>query len=256
LSTGPDDDEWRAPANVYQGAARLLDLALTAASTNQSAINEHARDYQLLRRFFITNETVSDGVPAPIIQHASLHGLAGWLQNERKSADARRNLVTKLFAPLQSAALAAEGVVAANDDRLEASAWTGTQTRAERLTVIRNLLPAARAAVESLIAALEQPGSNGGPLLDERGEAINDLRCLHLALGRLLEAVDEGGFEDDLGEGLAAEAVRYATRAAAALKNDPMPYAVAGLILALFSACGFPGAGGLVSSAALTFTKR
>ena len=138
----------------------------------------------------------------------------------------------------------------------DAAIWTGNETRPARLKVIRGLLPLARSAVDSLIAELSAPNPNGAPILEERQEAIEQLRQLHTKLGELLQAVDLGHFDDDLGEGLAAEAARYAKRAARALGNDPMPYATSSLLLGMLWACGFPGIGEYLGTVALTVTKQ
>lgn len=139
---------------------------------------------------------------------------------------------------------------------VNSSDWTGVASRAERLVAIRHLLPLAQVAIESMIASLEQSGGNGGPPLDDRLEAADALRHLHSALGEILNALDRGAFNDGLGEGLAAEAVRYGRRAAQALRDDPMPYAFSVLLFSVLSACGFSGAAGLASATAMTITKR
>jgi hypothetical protein len=134
--------------------------------------------------------------------------------------------------------------------------WTGISSRKERLVAVRSLLPIAQSAVETLIEELGKPGDNGGPLLDERAEGLMALRELHKNLGLLISAVEAGRFEDDLGEELAAETVRYARRAGDALKNDPMPFAVSGLVFTLLAVCGMPDVGGFLSGAALAIQKR
>jgi hypothetical protein len=68
--------------------------------------------------------------------------------------------------------------------------------------------------------------------------------------------VDSGRFEDDLGQSLAAEAARYAKRAARALRDDPMPYLWSALLLGIFEACGLPGIGGYLGGVALNVRKH
>ena len=140
--------------------------------------------------------------------------------------------------------------------RVNPSSWTGVQSRAARLGLVRESLPLAQAAVEGLIASLSEPGPNGGPVLDHREEAINELRKLHAALGNLLSAIDNDQFSDDLGNDLAAEAVRYAKRAARELRDDPMPYLASSLMLALFSSFGWSGIGGHLAGVALAVKKN
>lgn len=136
-----------------------------------------------------------------------------------------------------------------------ASTWTGASTPLERLTSVRTLLPIAQGAIEQLILSLEAHHHNGGPLLDERRDAIDNLRSLHLALGQLLVAADEGRLAEEYHEGLVAEAVRYGKRAARSLQSDPVPYALAGTVLAIMCACGFPTAGGFLADLAFSIRR-
>lgn len=138
----------------------------------------------------------------------------------------------------------------------DASQWTGSDTRTARLKTVRTLLPLAQAAVESMIEALSDPGANNGPILDEREEAIEHLRALHRTLGELLAAVEADRFDDELGQGLAADAARYAKRAARALRDDPMPYLSGALLLGIFEACGFPGIAGYIAGVASNIGKH
>jgi hypothetical protein len=141
-------------------------------------------------------------------------------------------------------------------DAIDSAMWTGTEGRAARLRMVRGLLPLAQNAVDSMIATLSEPNANGGPLLDSRIEAIDELRRLHQALGELLTAVDNGHLDDELGQNLQAEVARYGKRVAKALRDDPMPYLSSALLLGLFTACGIPGLGGYLSGIALTVQKH
>jgi hypothetical protein len=139
---------------------------------------------------------------------------------------------------------------------IEAVGWTGSPDRVARLRTVKTLLPLAQSAVESMIATLSEPNPNGGPLLDEREDALKHLRELHHTLGEYLLAVEAGHLDDDLGQGLAAESARYAKRAAHALRSDPMPYLASALLLGIFSACDMPGIGGYLGGVALTIQKH
>jgi hypothetical protein len=138
----------------------------------------------------------------------------------------------------------------------DAAAWTGPIDRVSRLKVVRQLLPQARDTVEMLIAALSEPGPNGGPLLDEQEEVIRRLRELHGTLGELLNAIDGGRFDDDLGQGLVAETVRLAKTVRDNLVDEPLPCAIAGLLLGIFTLGGHPTAGAFLSDATYRFATR
>ena len=97
---------------------------------------------------------------------------------------------------------------------------------------------------------MEEPRHNGGPPLDEMAAAVENLRELHRVLGEMLIAADEGKLSKAFNEGLPVEAARYAKRAAKALRDDPMPYAVSATILAIMTACGMPDIGGYLTGVA------
>ncbi|MBB4836951.1 nitroreductase [Sphingomonas kyeonggiensis] len=139
---------------------------------------------------------------------------------------------------------------------IDSSAWTGITSLQERVVAFKNLAPVALAAVDSLITELEEPGSNGGPPLDERKEALDALKALHEALGALLAAAERPGFQWVDGEGLVASTMHFALRAGEKLKDDPMPFAVSALLVALFSVFGAAGIGGWLGSATLRMQKK
>lgn len=251
-------DHDKLPQSFYQAVAELQDLALTAASSDVQAMTVRQKDYLNLRAAFLKNQKLRESLPRPILNNSSLKGLAASLQAQRDSSEGRRNYVTKAFVDLQATALELDGENSpsnTNDNLIDAASWTGIESRAERLRAVHNLLPLAQEAVESLIEALQRSGDNGGPILDERAQALEHLRLLHVTLGNLLNAVDRGSFDDELGEGLAAEAVRYVDRFSAAVKDDPLPYATSVLLLGIFTACGFPGAGALAANFAFSVRK-
>ena len=72
----------------------------------------------------------------------------------------------------------------------------------------------------------------------------------------MLTAADDGKLADVFNNGLPSEAARYAKRAAKALRDDPMPYAVSATILAIMTACGIPGIGGYLTGVALSMKKK
>jgi hypothetical protein len=137
----------------------------------------------------------------------------------------------------------------------DSSAWAGIDNPAQRVRAVKTLVPLAQSAIDALINHLEQPSHNGGPPLDEITEALNHLRKLHSKLGEILLAADEGTLTSSRGEGLMDEAARFAKRAAKSLKEDPLPYAFSATLLAIFTACGFPGLGGYISAVAMAIKK-
>jgi hypothetical protein len=139
---------------------------------------------------------------------------------------------------------------------IASSSWTGIASIHERVAAVKAATPVALMAIDALIDQLEVGGANGGPPLDERREAIDDLRKLHNALGALLEAVERPSFEWAEGEGLLAACEDFAKRSAEKLTDDPVPFGVAALILTLLTVFGQPGIGGFLASVSLAMQKK
>jgi hypothetical protein len=172
------------------------------------------------------------------------------------SWEPRRRFVREQFEPLLDyLEKAPRPIPASMPATYDANAWTGVEGSVQQAVAVRTLIPLAQSAVEELISHLEEPSHNGGPPLDEIADAVTHLRQLHASLGRILQTLDDGKLASVLGEGLMAEAARYGKRAAKALRNDPMPYALSAMVLATLTACGFPGLGGYLSGMALAIKR-
>lgn len=225
------------------------------------------REYRDLRRALLADPSYEMVIPKFVRRHRDLESLWPTFKSFSPKWEPRRQEVREQCEPLLAEAermVASENVVFS--DHLEAevvhrpgfdaSAWTGAASPAERVLAVKTLMPVAQNAVEQLLALLNAPGHNGGPPLDEVEEAIGELRQLHAALGVLLTAADEGRLGQAFNAGLATEAARYAKRAARALRDDPVPYAIAASILAVLTACGLPGIGGFLASVAIQMKKK
>ena len=186
--------------------------------------------------------------PHLVSTHPTVDSFAAYIKGIDRPQ--RVETVRKDFGPLIQA------INVSDAPSVHAEAWTGPKRPVERLQAARTLLPLAQVAVESMIAKLSEPNPNGAPLLEGREDALQHLRDLYRTLGELLAAVDAGHFNDDLGQGLAAEAARYAKRAARALRDDPMPYVSSALLLGIFTACGLPGIGGYMADVAFNVKKH
>lgn len=223
---------------------RLQSILINAADGRRNVSDD--AQYPDLRRELLRR--INDP-PSLLVTHPSVDSFTAFIKGIR-AKPARVQKVRDDFSLLLST------VVEEPSAGTQSSAWTGIESPSERLRTVRKLLPLAQAAVEGLIASLSDTGGNGAPLLDEREEAVSHLRQLHAVLGDLLAAADAGHLEDQLGQGLAAEAARYATRAARALRDDPMPYVASGLLHGLFAVCGFPGVGGFLGGIAQNIRKN
>lgn len=231
----------------------FMDLAQMGCQGRREFSDHQKERYFELRKFFFSVPRYKEVLPSMILESSSLVGF-NHAANEYMDADARRHELDVAFGQLRLEVLGGEAT-ADPVSSIDASAWTGLAGRAQRVQQVRTMLPVAINAIENLIDSLGNLGGNGGPLLDHRCEALEDLRELHRILGEILDAADDDSLYDDFGQGLPAEAARYAIRAAHALRDDPIPYSVSAMILAIFSALGFTEAGAWVSAVAVTFTK-
>jgi hypothetical protein len=212
--------------------------------------------YQSMRRELLEDPRYGNLAPPWLRRCRDLGALWSFAKSVDSSWEPRRQFLREQFEPLLDFL---ERGGARQSPRMpgpyDASAWTGVQSTAQQARAIKTLIPVAQAAVGSLIEHLEKPNHNGGPPLDEVEFALERLRKLHTALGTLLTAAEDGKLKDTVEGGLVAEIARYGRQTARALKHDPLPYALSGTLLALFTACGFPGVGGYLSGIAMAIRK-
>ena len=232
------------PEGVLAIAERLQSILVNAAEGRRSVADD--REFSELRSKLAR---VVPELPNFLQTHPSVDSFSAHIKSVRSRID-RVDQIRRQFSPLLE--IAEEG----SGPEIKSSVWTGIESGIVRVRAVKALLPLAQSAIEGMIQALSAPNANGAPLLDQHENAINNLRELHRTLGALLDAADSGHLDDDLGEGLAAEAGRYAKRAANALSRDPMPYISSALLLGLLNACGVPGIGVFVADIALNIKKN
>jgi len=235
---------------------RLQNLLLRAAEGARDA--ELDREFGVLRRMLLADPTYKDAIPAFVRRHRDLSSLWPSLKSFSPQWEPRRVEVRRQFEPALQIAERAElfGATDPEPPGYNSAAWTGATTPRERVVAVRTLIPIALNAVDHLIAMLEAPGHNGAPPLDGTTQAIENLRALHVSLGQLLNAADEGSLLDVTHSGFSIEAARYGKRAAKALRDDPIPYAFSGAILGIMAACGLPGIGGWLAGVAINMKKK
>jgi hypothetical protein len=143
-----------------------------------------------------------------------------------------------------------------DEPTLTSSTWTGVPSRVARLVSMRAELGIAQASVQHLIDQLAAADGNGGPLLDEHADALDALRQLHRNLTELLDAIDGGVLNDELGEGLAASIARWGSRAGQELRSDPGRWTVLCAAFAVLSATGLVQLVDLFAGAAMTLGQK
>lgn len=227
-----------------QIADRLQSILINAAAGRRNVSDDS--QYPDLRRELMRR---SSEVPSFLLTHPSVDSFTASIKGVPNKAEREERVRNDFHPHLRSLGVRVGSTI-------DSSGWTGEPSRTVRLKTVRALLPLAQTSIESMIATLDAPNPNGAPILDERKEAIENLRELHRTLGQLLQAIDSGHFDDELGQNLQAEAARFAKRTARAVRDDPMPYLSSALLLGILYACGFPGVGGYLSGVALTVKKH
>jgi hypothetical protein len=241
---------------------RLQSILLQAAEGQR--VGEIATEYKQLRSALLQDNTYKEVTPKFLRRYRDLESMWPAFKSFSAQWEPRRQEIREQFEPLFAEAerlelfnsMASSSQFAPKNAIYDSSAWNGATQPQERLAAIKSLMPIARNAIEQLISTLDVPNHNGGPQLDETEEAISQLRQLHIALGKILEAADEGKLWESLNEGLATETASYARRAAKALRDDPIPYALSAAVLAILTACGIPGIGGYLAGVALNMRKK
>lgn len=240
------------PAEIYQQVLDHQD-ELIAFFTGSSM--EPAK-YAALRTDLLNNPVYGGLAPKFLRRCRDTGSLWSFAKSVDPSWEPRRQFVREQFEPLLDLLEGKQSVPSGQmPGNYDSRAWTGIQEPGQRARAVRTLIPVAQSAVECLIHHLEAPRHNGGPPLDEVETALENLRQLHAALGQLLSLADDGALNSMIGEGLVLEIARFARRAAKALRNDPLPYALSGTLVALFTACGVPGLGGYLAGIALAMKK-
>lgn len=235
---------------------RLQAILLEAAEGVRGP--ELDREYKELRRVLLEDETYIDVIPTFVRRNRDLGSLWPNFKSFSPQWEPRRVEVRNQFEGALATAERIEffGKPGETLTGYDSTSWTGATKGLDRVKAVQSLIPIARNAVEQLISALEIPRHNGGPPLDETVAAIECLRQLHRTLGEILTAADEGRLTEAFNDGLPTEAARYAKRAAKALRDDPIPYTVSAMILAIMTACGVPGIGGWLTGVALSMKKK
>lgn len=241
------------PDDPYERALEYQDQ-LTAFFTGTPMAKE---TYLALRKDLLENPSFGKLAPEFLRRNRSTTSLWTFAKSVDSSWEPRRQFLRQEFEPLlKYLEETASKPPVKMPGQYDASAWTGVQGTAQQAHAIRTLIPVAQASLETLISHLAQPSHNGGPPLDEIEEAIQHLRHLHNALGRLLLAAETGTLAATIDDSLLAEIGRYGRRAAKTLRNDPIPYALCGVLLGICTAIGAPGLGGYLGGIAAAIRKN
>lgn len=244
-----EEGSWERPEDDAAVIYQLQTVLLNAVEGEKS--DKLNSEYFALRKGLMNSEVYRPVVPRFIQDNRDLKSMWSFLKSVSDTWEPRRQMVRGELRPLLIMAEERERQSTA----LRSSSWTGTLGGAERIVAVKALVPVTQAAIETLIASLETPKGNGAPLLDEHDAAIAHLRKLHSALGDVLELAENGQLNTQIGEGLVKELISYGKRAAKQLRDDPIPYAMSALLLAVFSALGDSMLGGYMAGIATNIRR-
>jgi len=119
---------------------------------------------------------------------------------------------------------------------IRSSAWTGKLSPREQAEIVQALAPAALTVAQRLIDNEMRLRGNGGPVDDDREEALFHLRALHQALGELIRLATA---EQPLGEALGKlQTIRQSAGASVNKAIATVPVTASALL-------GFAGVAGL-----------
>lgn len=234
--------------DVEEALERMQSILLSRVEAKPGP--EVDREYRLLRRGLMSTPIIGQNLPRLVTVNSDLGGVWHVLKDASDQWEPRRHFVREQMRGALDAARAA-----ALNPQVPSSGWTGIGSPREKLTVARKLLPLAQATVAGLIAELERPQGNGGPPLDERAEAIENLRELHRVIGELLSEVERQAVPS-LSQRLLDEAAGYLTRFAQSVRNDPMPYMVSAGLFSVLAVIGAGPVGGFLAGIASRIKKN
>ena len=235
----------------YRSAEEALERlqSILLSRVEQKLGPEEELEYRALRRSFMSEPSISPQLSQLVRGNPDLGGVWGVLRDHSDKWENRRQFVREqMRGALQAARSSALAPV-------RSSTWTGIASKEERLTAARKLLPVAMATVDGLLAELDKPQGNGGPPLDERAEAIENLRQLHVLLGQIIREI-ESETATPLNQRLLDEAAGYLIRFGSAVRGDPMPFLVSAGLFAIFTTLGAGEVGSYVAGIASVVRKN
>ncbi len=158
-----------------EAAERFRTLCLGACDGIQDLADDNR--YKALRRALLKRTDLRPLAPSFI---AAQPNLSAYVRNVRETEkrSERRDMVRAQFARLLDHV--------GDHQSIRPSAWTGRPSLREQAEIVQALAPAALTVVQRLIENEIRLRGNGGPVDDDREEALLHLRALHQALDDLV----------------------------------------------------------------------
>ncbi len=203
---------------------------------------ERAKDtYERFRQILIESPEYDHAHPDFIRENSTLDEARAFLEMLEGNGVRRQQFIEDAFKRPFARAYEIAGI--ASSPGVDSSSWTGVTTPRERVAAVKVLAPVALAGVDVLLDELCSLGGNGGPPLEDRNSAIENLRRLRDSLTELIAWAERPEAIRDFNEGLVTEAASYAHRLLNDVRGDPLRYTFSLSILALLA----PFDGGIVS---------
>lgn len=171
----PAHPSWPEGLTDVEAVQRLRTLCLGACDGIQDLADDNR--YKALRRALLNRPDLRALAPAFV---AAQPNLAAYVRHVRETKDRsqRRDMVRSQFSPLLD--------FVGEPPTVKSSAWTGQLSLREQAQIVQALAPTALTVVDRLIENELRLRGNGGPVDEDREQALAHLRALHQALGELI----------------------------------------------------------------------
>lgn len=169
-------DGWPEGLSDQEAIQRLETLCLGACDGIQDLADD-AR-YKALRKVLLAREDLRPLAPTFVAAQPNLEAFVRHIRT-LKDRTTRRSNVREAFKSLW-------GEVGGQDP-VDSAGWTGRKNARQQAALARTLAPLALEALDRLIRDEENARGNGGPVDQDREQALKYLKELHGALGELIQ---------------------------------------------------------------------
>jgi len=216
---------WPEGLTDLEAVQRMRTLCLGACDGIQDLADDNR--YKALRRALLNRTDLRPLAPPFIAAQSNLSAFVRHIR-ETKDRSERRDMVRAQFTPLLDRVDEPQSI--------RPSAWTGRLSSCEQAQIVQALAPAALTVVERLIDNEMRLRGNGGPVDDDREQALSHLRALHQALGELIRlAKAEHPLTEVLGT---LQRIRHSAKVSVSKAIATVPVTASALL-------GFAGVAGL-----------
>jgi hypothetical protein len=221
----PTGGGWPEGLTDLEAVQRLRTLCLAACDGVQDLADDNR--YKALRRALLKRADLRSLAPPFIAAQPNLQAYVRHVRETRDRGE-RRDMVRAQFSPLFDHV---------GDPHMAcSSAWTGRLSPREQAEVVQAIAPAALTVVQRLIDNEMRLRGNGGPVDEDREQALQHLRALHEALGELIRLAEA---EQPLDEALGTlQTIRRSAVASVGRVIATVPVTASALL-------GFAGVAGL-----------